>query len=55
MGLVPAFGLGQSEQDLAFFAVAPLGKLPVDGGLGTLIGQILAPPADVRVRGRHGC
>jgi hypothetical protein len=49
--LVSSLCLGQGEQDLAFFAVATLGELPVDSGFGTLVSQVLTPPPDVRGRG----
>ena len=46
--LVAAFGLGQGEQDGAFFAAAVLGQVAVDGRFGPFIGEILAPALDVR-------
>ncbi len=49
--LVAAFGLGQGQQDGAFFAVAVLGEVAVDGGFGAFVGEVLAPALDVR-RGR---
>ena len=52
MGFVPAFGLGQGQEDFAFFAVPALGELPVYGGFGPLVRQVLPPAPDVR--GRRG-
>ncbi|MDQ0665592.1 hypothetical protein QFZ35_004090 [Arthrobacter ulcerisalmonis] len=51
VGFVPAFGLGQGQEDVPFLALAVLGQVTVDGGFSTLVGQVLAPPFDVRRRG----
>jgi hypothetical protein len=51
VGLVPSLGFGQCKQNVAFFALAVLGQIPVDGGLGPFIGEVLAPAPDVSVRG----
>ena len=48
MRLVAAFCLGEGQKDRAFFAVAALGEVTVDGSFGTLVGQVLAPALDVR-------
>jgi hypothetical protein len=47
MAFVAAFGFGQRQQDLAFFTRAPIGQIPIDDGLGTLVGQMLAPTAQI--------
>ncbi|CAH0290272.1 hypothetical protein SRABI26_04210 [Arthrobacter sp. Bi26] len=46
--LMAPLGLGQRQQDGALLAGAVLRQVPVDGRLGTLIGEILAPALDVR-------
>ena len=49
--LVPAFGFGQGQQDVALFTLAVLCQIAVDGGLCAFVRQVLAPPAEV---GRGG-
>ena len=44
--LVAALGGGQCQQDVALLAGAPTGQVPVDGGFGALVGQVLAPTAE---------
>ena len=49
--LMAALGLGQGQQDGALLAGAVLREVPVDGGLGTFVGEVLAPALDVRGAG----
>ena len=48
-----AYGIsgGDSGQDLPFLTVVFLGKIPVDRGLGALVGKVSAPAPEV---GRAG-
>jgi hypothetical protein len=50
VGFVPAFSFGQGQEDLALFTAAVLRQVPVHGGFGAFIGQVLAPPLNVRRR-----
>lgn len=55
MRLMPLFRLGEPEQDLALLASPALGQLPITRGLGALVGEVLAPAADLSGRaGRRG-
>ena len=51
MGFVAAFGLGKGQQDVPFLTAAVLRQIPVDSGLRTFIGEVLAPPLDIRRAG----
>jgi len=48
MRLVADLGGGQSQQDVAFFPVPACGEVAVHRGLGTFIGQVLPPTAQIR-------
>ena len=48
--LVAALGGGQCQQDVALLAGAPTGQVPVHGGFGALVGQVLAPPPKISWR-----
>ncbi len=47
MRLVPAFRIGEGEQDVPFFARPPAGEVTVDGGFGPFVGEVSAPALDV--------
>ena len=47
MGLVPTLGLGEREKDLTLLAGLPFREVPVDGGFGALVGEVLPPPPDL--------
>jgi hypothetical protein len=49
--LVPALCFGECKQDVPLFALPVLREVPVDGGLGAFVGEVLAPAADIRRRG----
>jgi hypothetical protein len=61
VGFVSSLGLGKGQQDIPFLTAAVLGQVPVDGSLGTFIGEVLAPSLDVGGAGggdragRSGC
>jgi hypothetical protein len=44
---VAALGFGEGEQDLALLALAALGEVAVDLGLGALVGEVARPAAAV--------
>src|SRR5699024_4908509 len=50
VGDVALLGVGERLQDLPVVALAPLGQLPVEAGLRTLIGQAFAPALGLRGR-----
>jgi hypothetical protein len=54
MRLMPLLRLGEPEQDLALLASPALGQLPITRGLGALVGQVLAPAADLGGRSGRG-
>jgi hypothetical protein len=54
MRLMPLLRLSEPEQDLALLASPALGQLPVARGLCPLVGEVLAPPADLSGRARRG-
>jgi hypothetical protein len=47
MRLMPLLRVSQRQQYLPFLASPALTKLPVPGGLGALIGQVLLPAANL--------
>jgi hypothetical protein len=48
MRLMAPFCFRQGKQDRALFTVPALCEIPVHGGLGALIRQVLAPAPDIR-------
>lgn len=54
MRLMPLLRLGEPEQDLAFLASPALGQLAITRGLGALVGEVLAPAADLSGRAGRG-
>src|SRR5690606_32107302 len=58
--LVTALSFREREEDLPLLTGAAAGEVTVDGGLGTLVGEVAAPAADLRagrlgtVGGAHG-
>jgi hypothetical protein len=54
MRLMPILRLGEPEQDLALLASPALSQLTITRGLGALVGEVLAPAADLSCRAGRG-
>lgn len=54
MCLVAAFSFREGQQDGAFLTATVLGEVTVNGGFGTLVGEVLPPPFEIGGAGGSG-